>query len=326
MLTRRSILGATLAAAPSAACQHDLGTCSATWAPGPDAPYAVQEIYPALHRGAIWIAGGFSPQEGGATERVIAFDIGENRWGDAPPLPTPSHHVQLIALHGELYAIGGFLGESDRAHWTCTSRVLKLSGETWTEMSPLPKPMAESISVVHGDQIHLIGGRTPRGAANAGWSDHTDIGDHFVFSPNHGWRSAAPLPIARNSAAGINDGARIHVISGRTTDGTAISAHDIYDPRTERWSSGPTFFDARGGLAAALWKGNIVAGGGELLQQRSVANALYALNGESWTQIATMPTPRHGHGLVAVGDALYALGGSRQIATFEPLARLDVLR
>jgi hypothetical protein len=66
----------------------------------------MQEIYPALHRGAIWIAGGFSPQARGATERVIAFDLARNAWVEGPALPTPSHHVQLASLNDDLYAVG----------------------------------------------------------------------------------------------------------------------------------------------------------------------------------------------------------------------------
>lgn len=326
MLTRRTIATA-IAATPLWACQNiQTAITDATWSSGPQAPYDVQEIYPALHNGAIWIAGGFSRQAGGATERVIAFDPATNRWVDGPALPTPSHHVHLASLRGELYAIGGFIGGDTRDRWSCTPRMLKLSGDRWTDAPSLPRPIGEAVPIVHGDRIHLIGGRSPRAQANSAWTDHIDVDSHFVFSAETGvWSAAAALPLARNSSAGVSNGARLHVISGRTVNEGASAQHDIYDPRSDTWSSGPAFPDARGGLAAAHWRGRIVAGGGEILSPPSVADGVFALEQGAWQRVSTLPTPRHGHGFIVTGNALYVCGGSRRIATMETLATLDVL-
>lgn len=327
MLNRRSILAAGLGAASAAACQNVSDAANAaTWSAAAPMPYATQEIYPVLHSGAIWVAGGFSPQAGGATERVFVFDPARNTWSEGPALPTPSHHIQLVSLNGDLYGIGGFLGGPSRNQWICTPRVLKLEGDAWVETTPLPKPMAECVSIAHAGRIHLISGRSPRGAANANYGDHIDVADHFVFSLEAGWQSAAPLPMARNSAALASDGARFHVISGRTISGAATPAYDIYDPHADRWESGAPYPEPHGGIAAAFWRGQVLAGGGELLQQRRVSDAVYAINNGAWTQISTLPAARHGHGFVTAREALYAIGGSHQIATLEPLASVDMLR
>jgi N-acetylneuraminic acid mutarotase len=286
----------------------------------------VQEIYPPLHRGAIWIAGGFSTQSGGATERVIMLDLARQTWSEGPALPTPSHHVQLASAGGELYAIGGFIGGPTRNSWICTTRVLKLAGDGWIEAVSLPKPIGEAVPIVHLNRIHLIGGRSPRGAANAGWGDHVDVADHFVFAPGASeWTSAAPLPTARNSSAGVSNGDRLHVISGRSVTGGETPAYDIYDPRTGRWDSGPAYPEPHGGIAGAYWRDRIVAGGGEVFGPGTASNALYALENGAWARLETMPTPRHGHGLVAANSALYAIGGARFPATRETLSSVDVL-
>lgn len=331
MLTRRAF-AATAALTPLIGCQSaepasSAAPSGAVWREGPRAPYAVQEIYPALHRGAIWIAGGFAPLAAlGATQRVIVLDVARNRWSEGPALPTPSHHVQLASLNDELYAIGGFLGGDNRRRWICTPRVLKLEGDAWVEAPPLPKPIAEGMPLVHGGgRIHLIGGRSPRAAANQAWDHQIDVDDHFVLTPVGGWERAAPLPMARNSHAGAVLGDELHIVSGRTVAAGQSPAHHIYDTRTSAWRDGPAFPEPRGGIAAATWRGRIVAGGGEIFEPGSVGDTLYEFTNGAWSRFSTMPTPRHGHGFIAAGDALYALGGAQRPSADGTLASVDVL-
>jgi hypothetical protein len=329
MSLNRRAFAASSAATVLAACQNSVPPMPTirAWRAGPPAPYAVQEIYPALHRGAIWIAGGFSPQARGATERVIAFDLARNAWVEGPALPTPSHHVQLASLNDELYAVGGFLGGDTRINWICTPRVLKLAGDRWVEAPALPKPVAEGVPLVLLGRIHLISGRSPAGAANSEWSDQADIGDHFVFSPGASqWERAEAMPVPRNSAAGaVRDGA-IHIISGRTVAGGQTDAHHVYDPRTGRWDEGAPFPEPRGGLAAAELDGEIIAGGGEIFEPGSVGATLCRLDRTgAWSRFETLPTPRHGYGMINGGGALYMLGGAERPSGDGTLASLDIL-
>lgn len=330
-LTRRSF-AASAAAVPLMVCRNaaeetpSSTTGEPAWRAGPRAPYAVQEIYPALQGDAIWVAGGFAPLAAlGATQRVIVLDIASNAWREGPSLPTPSHHVQLASLNGDLYAIGGFLGGDNRRRWICTPRVLKLDGDAWIEGPPLPKPIAEGITLVNDGRIHLIGGRSPRGEANATWDDQTDVDDHFVLAASAAqWERAAPLPMARNSHGGAVIG-ELHVVSGRTVADGPTPAHHIYDPSADAWRAGPDFPEPRGGIAAAAWRGRIVAGGGETFDPGSVGDTLYEFADGAWRAFETMPTPRHGHGFVAAGDALYAIGGARRPSADGTMANVDVL-
>lgn len=329
MITRRTFAASSLALPFAAACQSapHPSVPASPWQEAAPMPYAVQEIYPALHNGAIWVAGGFSPQALGATKRVSIFDIARNTWRAGPDLPTPSHHVHLASGGGALYAIGGFLGGDTRTRWICTTRVLKLEGDAWIEAPALPKPIGEAVPLVHEGRIHLIGGRSPRGEANAGWNDQIDVSDHFVLSDAaNAWERAAPLPVARNSAAGAVLSGVLHVISGRTVANGQTSAHHIYDPRADAWRDGPAFPDPRGGLGAATLDSAIIAGGGEIFEPGSVGTTLYRFDGEAWAPFDTLPTPRHGHGFIAANDALFALGGAQRVGGDGTLSSVDVWR
>lgn len=245
------------------------------------------------------------------------------RWpGAADTLPS----LQLASLAGALYAIGGFLGGDNRRRWICTPRVLRLDGDAWVDAPALPKPIAEGMPLVHDGRIHLIGGRSPRGQANAEWDDQIDVGDHFVLAAGAAqWERAAPLPMARNSHGGAVLGGELHIVSGRTVASGQTPAHHIYDARTDRWRDGPAFPEPRGGIAAATWQGQVVAGGGEIFEPGSVGDTLYALSSNGWSPINTMPTPRHGHGFVVAEEALYAIGGARRPSGDGTLDSVDVL-
>lgn len=327
MLTRRSFAACAALTPIAAACQSPAAPTVASWSVGQNAPYAVQEIYPALYRDAIWVAGGFSPQARGATERVIAYDIARDAWIEGPALPAPAHHVHLAVLGDTLWAIGGFLGGENRVSWICTQRVLKLSGGEWVQGPPLPTPIGEAAPIVHDNRIHLIGGRAPHGTANAAWNDHRDVDSHFAIGAGDAaWSQLAPLPMARNSTAGVSDGARIHVISGRTVAAGQTPRHDIFDPRSGAWRQGHAFPEPRGGLAGAYWRGDIIAGGGEVFEPGSVGSQLYRYDAAAgWRAGPTMPTPRHGHGLIAAGDRLFALGGARRPSAEQPLDSIEAL-
>ena len=70
---------------------------------------------------------------------------------------------------------------------------------------------------------------------------------------------------------------------------------------------------ARGGLAAAATNnGLVIAPGGE--EQAGTFEEVEAYNTgtKEWVTLPDMPTPRHGLGVVAVGNKLYTLGGGPQ--------------
>ena len=47
-------------------------------------------------------------------------------------------------------------------------------------------------------------------------------------------------------------GGKIHVIGGCASPGDRANMHDIYDPATNSWTSGPPLPTARPGLATTL--------------------------------------------------------------------------
>jgi N-acetylneuraminic acid mutarotase len=112
-------------------------------------------------------------------------------------------------------------------------------------------------------------------------------------------------------AAAVTDG-KIHVAGGRfaaATDRTDM--HDVYDARTNTWTSAPPLPTPRSGLAGTLYKGLFLVLGGELPPGHTFPeNEAYDSKTNSWRTLAPMPDGRHGTAAATDGNHVYLAGGS----------------
>ncbi|MFN3214682.1 MAG: Kelch repeat-containing protein [Henriciella sp.] len=298
----------------------ETGPISGEWRLGPSLPFAAQEIYPALHKGNIHLAGGFiSDGEtiSGPTDRHVVLDLQQGTWREAAPLPIARHHPNLISFKNQLLAIGGFESPSEQAVWVMQPGVWAFDGEAWSDAPSLPQPNGESVLGALEDTLHTCGGRNPSGSSNASWNDHGDIDNHFALTGlEASWERAAPLPTARNSAAAAVIGNQWHVVGGRTVSGGNTPVHEVYDANEDRWRTAAPMPQGQGGLAAASVGGKLYAFGGEYFNN---GGGVYAESWEydpatdNWNALPDMPHPRHGLGAVSVGDEIYVIGGALEV-------------
>ncbi len=332
--TRRSALLLTLAGLGATAMQPgayaDTATARTGWTTGPSLPEPVQEIYPCLHRGAIHLAGGFIAENGsitGPTGAHYAMDPASGRWSARAELPVARHHPQLVSFRGRLFCIGGFEARENGA-WQMQGDMWMYNDtdDTWEWAPDLPVPNGESVAGVIGRELFLVGGRRPKGDRNLDWADHTDTGQTLMFD-GRGWQTVAPMPTARNSAAGgVIDG-WLHVVGGRTVDRSNTAVHEVYDPASDRWERVAPMPQAQGGLAAAVvghklytFGGEYFGGGGGVYSQAWAYDQWH----DSWSRIPDMPSPRHGLGAVTIGNSIHILGGARRPSGSETSAAVEI--
>lgn len=355
-LTRRmTLLGGSAAllgacARPEKAVQDIPIEIAPSWTTGPALPLAVQEIYPCLHKGRIHLAGGLYAQDGqiaGATDRHVSWAPGETEWREETPLSVPLHHPQLISYNGALLAMGGFMVESPEAVWVMQSACYQLVSnyekppkedvsqrldiippETWWFRVDIPEPSGESVTSVLNENLHICGGRVPKGDQNKTWQDHTDTGNHFVLFGSDGlWDNAAPLPTPRNSAAGAVIDGQWHVVGGRTVSDGNTPAHEVYDAKEDRWRTAAPMPQGQGGLAAASLGGKLYAFGGEYFDNGGGVypeSWVYDPAADAWAAIPDMPNPRHGLGAVTIDDSIYVIGGALKVGGSETSNLIEI--
>jgi len=314
------------------------------WTVLADMPFAVQEIYPTKLQGAngdlIINAGGLTPWEKASfdvTDAVTIYDTRTGLWKFGKSLPEARHHIALATIGSSVFGISGF-ARDDLGGWRMQKNVWQIAdieqGE-WQSRASLPVAQSEPVVLTQNGLIHIIGGRTPKGPLNLEWNDHTDTDRHWVYSPESDvWHEAAPLPMARNSAAGVVFEENLFVISGRTVSDGNSPRVDVYDLSEDKWRDiaplpKATTQDAphgQGGLAAAVWQGKIYVFGGEWFgNSGGVYSDIWEYDplDEQWRSIGLMPRARHGLGALTLSDGIYLLGGASQAGGNETTAFLD---
>lgn len=300
------------------------------WQNAPSMPYRVQEIYPTVYNDHIVVAGGLSPDVGsdgiGVSDRVVVFSLEEQAWKEGPALPEPRHHPMLVVVNDRLFSFGGFtLGENGA--WHNSRDVLeliinhtsdnsdKLSHGEWVKIAVMPAPLAETLSAVNDNKVHLVSGRTPIDQArNNQWIDHADVSFHYIFDPETlTWSEGASVPTARNSACSVTTQNKLFTIAGRTVVGGNLSSHEVYHFADGSWRSLTPLPQAQGGLACAAVNNNIYVFGGEFFDNGGGVYAQvwkYNIASDTWSNIGEAPKPRHGLGALAVGKQIYVIGGA----------------
>ena len=336
------------------------------WSSSVPLPFPVQEIYPCAHNDTLHLAGGFVAENGRITGPTAAHHAWapsasvfpeHKSWGEHLPLPVPRHHPHLVSFNTQLLAFGGFESASGSIGWQMQSTGWFQSGgviclppsriqrpgqpriETpddycsrilgWKPLAPLPAPCAEAVVGVTGDDsLHLAGGRTPKGEANANWNDHIDTDHHFVLADlNSQWETAAPCLTKRNSASGDVINGNLHIVGGRTVGGGNVATHEVYDHAEDRWRNATPMPQAQGGLAAAAVNGKLYTFGGEFFDNGGgVYKEAWAYDPatDAWSALPDMPNPRHGLGAVALDGKIYVIGGALQASGVDTSNIVDI--
>ena len=143
------------------------------------------------------------------TPAVEIYDIHENSWSLGLPLPEARHGVQVAAVGGKLYAIGGATAQNEGRTISSALEKYDPGSNTWESLSDLPFPILGPGSAVVGEKIYVVGGSTIEDGIRKA-SDKVC----FFDTRRNRWGMGTPLPkpIQFPGVAAIGD--RIYVIGG----------------------------------------------------------------------------------------------------------------
>ncbi|RZI95011.1 MAG: hypothetical protein EOP39_29955, partial [Rubrivivax sp.] len=236
-------------------------------------------------------------------------------------------NVAALASGGKVYALGGEASSS--------LQVYDPVSNSWALGPSLPSGRFASAGAALNGKLYVLGGWNLSNAASASLASVSAFD-----TAGNAWAAEAlmPMPTARNAAAAGVISAQIHVVGGRSpgirsNDHLSLATHEIYNPLTNSWQTAAAMPTARGGIAAAVLNGKLYVFGGEATTASgsTVSNAVerYDPATNSWQLLDAMPYRAHGLGAVAVGNAIYVMGGftagsdavgteSRALYRFEP--------
>ncbi len=141
--------------------------------------------------------------------------------------------------------------------------------------------------------------------------------DDPPFSTQISWSTVAPAAVGRGEAQSAVFDNRLYLFGGYT-DFSAINStrSDYYDPATNTWNTRAAMLSgvSHGGTAT-VGRNVYIAGGytGGPGGSQTFATSqvqVYNVDTNTWSTIASLPQPRGGGAMAAVGNVLYFFGGA----------------
>jgi N-acetylneuraminic acid mutarotase len=263
----------------------------------------------ALLDGRIYAIGGY-PYGRIPSNVVQVYTVASNSWALGPPLPVPLHHTVAAAAGGRLYVIGGEFegaGTGRPEQYVDTVYELDAQAGSWRRRAAMPTGRSGAGGAVIDGKIYVAGGRPPRGAD---FAVYDPAADRWTVLPN--------LPTQRNHLAVDAIDGKVYVAGGRfgagfNSETTAVL--EIFDPGTNRWTTGVPMPAPRGGVAGVAANGClfVIGGEGNPADPRGLfdQNEAYNPRTNAWIKLPPMPTPTHGlTGAAFVNGRIHLPGGA----------------
>lgn len=163
--------------------------------------------------------------------RVDVYDATTNTWSAAAPLPAPLHTMGVAAAGGQLYVFGGM----DQGSGSLSDKIYSYDPgtNTWTLLgATLSRVRTVAAAATVGQDIFLFGGSAAPSfpVVTITWVEKFDSTTGMLTKLSSGGPQSS---FDRGSA--VVEGTDVHVF-GFVNGGN--TRHDIYDAKTDTWSSG----------------------------------------------------------------------------------------
>lgn len=191
--------------------------------------------------------------------------------------------------------------------------------QSWSRVADASVARQEIYPVVLDDKIYVAGGIL--GAAPG----YTDLFEAYDAQADR-WNKLAPLPEGRHHIALATAGGKIYGIggfSGAIPDWRAHASVFVYDPKADRWSSGPSLPQPRAeGVVASIGEKIYFVGGRiptsaeakHISEHADTARAeVLDVRSGRWSRVADAPSARNSAAGAVIGDKIYVVGGRQMI-------------
>jgi len=273
--------------------------------------------------GKIYVIGGRDSQ-GHVVDIVEIYDPQSNSWQTGfPSLRQARENGAAAVFNGKLYVMGG---RSDDGKALKKVEFFNEQKNKWEGRPNMERRRDALAAMVLGNQLYAIGGF-------GGPEDNSQefLSSVEVFLPStEKWviSSAWQLSFAQASFGAVVVGDSAYVIGGFSPFGP-LNLVQVYN-ETAGAAQAANLLTARGGLAASLFKGNLVVAGGRSAGDLVLSSVeRYDAASDVWTEAMPMTVAREQFVLEVVNDRIYAIGGRSSagtvVATVESAANLDAV-
>jgi N-acetylneuraminic acid mutarotase len=207
------------------------------------------------------------------TTLTIVLDPVANMWSTLAPMPTARGAGASAAIGDKIYVVGG------RPPAGNAFEVYDISDNAWTPLPDLPTAANERNHIAAtaiGGKVYVAGGRYNGGSFSSPMTDRLDIYDPVA----NAWTPGAALPRPRGGLNGIAAFGCFFTWGGEGGNigepNNVFPDHDVYNPRTNQWTSLPDLpTPIHGVTGAAFVNGLIYMPGGGTQQGGSSGSRIF---------------------------------------------------
>ncbi len=270
---------------------------------------------------------------GRGIRHVNEYDPKQDTWSTMVETPIEMSHFQAVSYKNEIYVLGAFTGSYPHELPIPNIYIYNPKSNTWTKGTEIPKDRLRGAAGAFSmnDKIYLIGG-----IQDGHWDGFVAWFDEYDPKTNT-WKKLADAPHPRDHVQVAVHNNKLVVAGGRQSNAktnqvinTTISEVDIYDFKTEQWttlgadSNIPT---PRAGNTAIVWENMVLIIGGESGAQVPAHSEVEAFNTKTlkWEKLPSMHQGRHGTQAVYLKNKVYIAAGSANRGGGPELNDLEVL-
>jgi N-acetylneuraminic acid mutarotase len=147
----------------------------------------------------------------------------------------------LVAHGNKLYRIGGFEArnkEGDEADLHSMADVGRFDPATgkWEDFAAMPTPRSSHDAAVLDSILYVVGGWNLQAASDGEFHDTMLTLDLSAAKPE--WKSST-VPFKRRALSVAAHNGKLYAIGGMQEKGGPATTVDVYDPKSQSWSSAP---------------------------------------------------------------------------------------
>jgi N-acetylneuraminic acid mutarotase len=168
------------------------------------------------------------------TNLTIALDPVANMWATLAPMPTARGAGAAAVIDDKIYVVGG------RPPAENAFEVYDISDDAWMPLPDLPTAANDRnhlAATAIGGKVYVAGGRYDGGSVGSMMTDRLDIYDPMTNM----WAPGQALPRPRGGVNGIAANGCFFVWGGEGSNigepNNVFPDHDVYNPRTNMWTS-----------------------------------------------------------------------------------------
>ncbi|XP_019945491.2 kelch-like protein 23 [Paralichthys olivaceus] len=266
---------------------HFWDPVSDTWVQGKAMPDHARESYSISSLGAnIYVTGGYRTNTVEALDAVLIYNCDYDEWTEGCSMVTARYYHCSVALHGCIYAIGGYRGGAPERETEFYDPLKK----KWFPVAKMIQGVGNATASVMGDKIYVTGG-------HYGYRGSCTYEKIQVYKPEvNEWSIITISPHPEHGLCSVPLNNKLYLVGGQTT------IADCYDTEKDEWRPISVMKERRMECGAVIINGCIYVTGGYSYSKGTYLQSIEKYDPEldSWEIVGTLPSPARSHGCVCV--------------------------